>query len=120
MVNDKSTNDKLNNITNERRLQPRKTTILGFNKLSSIATILFISKALSTFSTSITQIKISPTRFEHRNAFETFDSAESCEKAKGLNTIKLGGEECITFFVHSSTPSVNLSASENKLYIKYR
>lgn len=98
----------------------RKTTALGITRIPETVTILDIAKELSKFSTNIIEIKIITTRSEYRNALIYFDTVEACEKAKEINSIKLGNEEYMFYFAHNNNHhNLNISASENKVYVKY-
>lgn len=103
----------------EKRSSIRKSTILGLTKLPEKATILSISQALANFASNITSITIETNRFGQRSANISFDSVESCEKAKELGSIKIDNQNLDLFFAHSKNNSPSLSASQNKVYVKY-
>lgn len=104
----------------EKKTSAKKTTTLGINRIPENTTILSIAQVLSEFSSNITEIRIVSSKMGHRNALISFDSVEACEKAREGNAVKLENETCSLFFAHNnSTPNVNLSASENKIYVKY-
>lgn len=104
----------------DKKVAAKKTTTLGINRIPEKATVLSIAQALSDFSSNITGIRIVSSRLGYRNALISFDNVEVCEKVRETNSIKLEDDVCPLFFAHSSnSPNVNLSASENKIYVKY-
>jgi len=103
----------------EKKPALRKSSILGLNKIPETTTVLMIAEALSSFAENITAISIEVSRFGHRNVLITFDNVETCEKAKSLGTLKIEDQECDLFFAQSRLNSPSLSASQNKVYVKY-
>lgn len=103
----------------EKKPALRKSSILGLNKIPENATVLAIGQALSSFSSNITSISIETTRFGHKNALITFDNVEVCERAKGLGSLKVDGQTCDLFFAQSRQNSPSLSASQDKVYVKF-
>ena len=103
-----------------KKSSSKKTTTLGINRIPDSTTVLDIAKAFTKSISDITEIKIVTVRGEYRNALISFKSVESCENAKESTTAKFNSVEFPIFFAHSSTgPNVNISASENKVYVKY-
>lgn len=96
----------------------KKSTTLGINKLDSKITILDVAKAFSSQIECISEIKIITTRFDTRNALVSFKDVESCEKAK-CEAISLKGTEYPMFFAQNHHRAAIVSASENKVYVKY-
>lgn len=97
----------------------RKSSILGINKIPEKATVLSIAQAFSAFASCITSISIETSRFGHRNVLITFDNIEACEKAKGPGSVKLEEQSCDLFFAQTRNNAPSLSASQNKVYVKY-
>lgn len=107
-------------MPSDKKVSTKKTTTLGINRIPEKATVLCVAQALGDFSSNITEIRLVTSRFGYRNALISFDSVEACEMAREISNFKLENEPCLLFFAHnSSTPNVNLSASETKIYVKY-
>lgn len=103
----------------DKKPTTRKSSILGINKVPENTTILSIAQAFSSFASNITNISIEASRFGHKNVMITFDNVEECEKAKAMGTVKINGESCDLFFAQNRINSPSLSASQNKVYVKY-
>lgn len=96
----------------------RKSNVLGLYKISENVTVLSIAEALKQFSSEITGISTANRRNNIRTAQVTFSSIEACEKAKALGEIKLDNTKIELHYAHGK-PASNLSASPNKVYVKY-
>jgi len=107
-------------MTMTKRVSSKKTTTLGINKIPDSTTVFDIAKAFIKYASNITEIKIVSVRSEYRNALVSFDSVEACENAKEISIVRLNNEDLPLYFAHSSSgPDMNISASENKVYVKY-
>lgn len=106
-------------MTTEVRTINRKSNSLGLYKISDSVNVLDIAEALNQFSADITGITIATRRNNIRSGQVTFSTVESCEKAKALNTLTLGNEQIELHYAHSRTNNSSLSASPNKVYVKY-
>ncbi len=97
----------------------RKSTTLGINKIPESTTVLDVANAFKKFSKNITEIKIVTVRSESRNVIITFNDVEACEKAKEIGNVTLSGSELSVFFAHGQNNTMNVVASQDKIYVKY-
>lgn len=106
-------------MNTEAKPAVRRSNALGLYKIGENVTVLSIAEALKQFSSEIVGISINVRRNNIRSAQVTFASVEACEKAKALETIKLGNEKLELHYAQNRSSSANLSASPNKVYVKY-
>lgn len=106
-------------MPSDKKKVSKKTMVVGVNKIPASATILDVAKAFTKLSKDISEIKIVNVKSEYRNALITFNSVEACEKAKEMGSIKLDNTESPIYFTHGSNNKVNVSASTDKIYVRY-
>lgn len=99
----------------------KKTNTLGINKIPEGATILTIAKACEKFSSMIKGVRLVKFKSDNvRNALIEFITPKQCESAMEDGEIKIDGLAYPLHYARSSNyVNFNVSASEDKLYIKY-
>lgn len=99
----------------------RKTITLGVSKIPETATLITVAKACEKFIECVKGIRIIKFKSDNtRSAMIDFISSRDCESVKDTEDFKIDGVSFPLHFARSKdSPAYDVSASEDKLYIKY-
>lgn len=108
-------------VNSETKSIGKKTNTLGINKIPEKATLITVAAACEDFINDVKGIRIVKFRSDDtRNALIDFINPKLCEDAKGRGDVRIDGELFSLHYARSKeTPSYDISASEDKLYVKY-
>ena len=99
---------------------PKKTNVLKISDIPASVDIIDISTACRNFINDVRGLRTVKMRNGTRNALIEFINPRLCEQAREAYKVVLGNQEFELFFTRSSTNvNFNVTASENKLYVKY-
>ncbi len=99
----------------------KKTNVLGISKLPENVDICKVSSACASFIKTVKGIRLSKSRDSGlKNAFIDFISTKQCEAAKDIGKVTIDGKEYPLNYARAGQPQpFNISASEDKLYVKF-
>lgn len=106
---------------NEARPAMRKTSTLAVSGLDKDATIATVANACEQFIQTVKSIRLSKSKIDQsRRAMIDFFTPKNCEDAKALGDLVINGMSYSMHYARSrDAQPFHISASENKLYIKY-
>jgi len=107
-------------VNSETKSIGKKTNALGINKIPETATLITIATACDRFINDVKGIRIVKFRDDTRSALIDFITPKQCETAKEMGDLNICGESFSLHYARSKeTSGYDVSASEDKLYIKY-
>ncbi|KAI5179529.1 hypothetical protein PAEPH01_2690 [Pancytospora epiphaga] len=107
--------------SSDMRTAGRRTITLGINRIPDNATLITVAKACEKFISGVKGIRLIKFKSDNtRNALIDFISPNDCENAKNMGDITLGSSSYSLHYARSKdTPNYDITASEDKLYVKY-
>lgn len=96
-----------------------KSSHLGLFKIAESVTVLKIAEAFKAYASHISGITISTKKSGLRTAEIMFNSIEGCESAKLMEKVTIDGNSYEIFYANNRKNTSSLSASLNKVYVKY-
>lgn len=98
----------------------KRTNVLRVNKIPDSENVLTLARACESFVNDLKDLRIVKFKDGTRNALLEFISPRQCETIKETSKLRLSGQEYELFYSRANSfANYNVTASENKLYVKY-